>query len=48
MELHSAACVVRSYRPEDGATSARYGNNRKIWLNLRDRFPHPFAETLQL
>ncbi len=44
MELHSAACVVRSYRPEDAATSARYGNNRKIWLNLRDRFPHPFAE----
>jgi RimJ/RimL family protein N-acetyltransferase len=21
----------------------RYANNRKVWLNLRDRFPHPYT-----
>ncbi|PYR29157.1 MAG: GNAT family N-acetyltransferase, partial [Acidobacteria bacterium] len=21
----------------------RYANNRKIWLNLRDAFPHPYT-----
>ena len=44
VELRSAACVVRSYRPEDAPISARYGNDRRIWLNLRDRFPHPYTE----
>ena len=44
MELRSSVCVVRSFRPDDAASSARNGNNRKIWLNLRDRFPHPFTE----
>jgi [ribosomal protein S5]-alanine N-acetyltransferase len=44
MELRSAACIVRSYRPGDAAVSARHGNNRQIWLNLRDRFPHPYTE----
>jgi RimJ/RimL family protein N-acetyltransferase len=22
----------------------KYANNRKVWLNLRDAFPHPYAE----
>jgi RimJ/RimL family protein N-acetyltransferase len=44
MKLRSSACIVRTYRPEDAPISARYGNNRKIWLNLRDRFPHPYTE----
>jgi [ribosomal protein S5]-alanine N-acetyltransferase len=45
MLLQSPQCTVRSYRVEDAASLARHGNNRKIWLNLRDRFPHPFEET---
>ncbi|HEY9450876.1 MAG TPA: GNAT family protein [Gemmatimonadaceae bacterium] len=43
MELRSAECIVRPYRPEDAESLARHGNNRRIWLNLRDRFPHPFS-----
>ena len=43
MELTTSSCVVRSYRPDDAAGLAAHGNNRKIWLNLRDRFPHPFS-----
>jgi ribosomal-protein-alanine N-acetyltransferase len=44
VELHSPWCTVRSYRPEDAPHIARHGTNRKVWLNLRDRFPHPFTE----
>jgi [ribosomal protein S5]-alanine N-acetyltransferase len=44
MELTTRCCVVRDYRPSDAASLAAHGNNRKIWLNLRDRFPHPFRE----
>ena len=45
MQLETSTCVVRSYRPDDAASLAAHGNNRKIWLNLRDRFPHPFLES---
>jgi ribosomal-protein-alanine N-acetyltransferase len=44
MELLAPTCVVRSYDPGDAKSLAAEGNNRKIWLNLRDRFPHPFTE----
>jgi ribosomal-protein-alanine N-acetyltransferase len=42
--LRAPECVVRSYALDDAASLARHGNNRKIWLNLRDRFPHPYTE----
>lgn len=45
IELQSRECIVRSYQPGDAASLARHGNNRRIWENLRDRFPHPFTET---
>jgi len=35
-------CVVRSYRLSDAESVALHGNNKKIWLNLRDMFPHPY------
>lgn len=44
MELRSPFCVVRSYRLDDAASLAKHGNNRRIWENLRDRFPHPFTD----
>jgi RimJ/RimL family protein N-acetyltransferase len=42
--LQGDLCVVRSYRPDDAESLAENGNNRKIWRNLRDRFPHPFTK----
>lgn len=33
---------IRSFRPDDAPALAKYTNNRKIWLNLRDAFPHPY------
>jgi RimJ/RimL family protein N-acetyltransferase len=44
IDLRSRECVVRTYRPEDAPNLARHGNNRRIWENLRDRFPHPYTE----
>lgn len=44
VELRSPLCVVRSYRADDAVSLAKHGNNRRIWENLRDRFPHPFTE----
>ena len=35
--------LIRPYRLEDGEALLKYANNRKIWLNLRDSFPHPYT-----
>lgn len=35
-------CQIRSFRPDDAPALAQYTNNRKVWLNLRDAFPHPY------
>lgn len=43
MKLILKACIVRSLLIDDADSLARYANNRSIWLNLRDRFPHPYA-----
>lgn len=43
MRLPLARCEVRSWRAGDLDSLVRYANNRKIWINLRDRFPHPYA-----
>jgi RimJ/RimL family protein N-acetyltransferase len=36
-------CVLRPWRAGDEAALVRHANNRKIWLNLRDQFPHPYT-----
>jgi len=43
-ELRSRSCVVRDFRAEDAPSLSRHANNRKVWLNLRDLFPHPYTE----
>jgi RimJ/RimL family protein N-acetyltransferase len=43
MQLNLKTCVVRSWRASDLEPLVRYANNHKIWLNLRDRFPHPYT-----
>jgi [ribosomal protein S5]-alanine N-acetyltransferase len=37
------SCTVRSWRSEDAGPIARHANNRNIWINLRDTFPHPYT-----
>lgn len=35
--------TLRRWRSSDIDALVRYANNRKIWLNLRDRFSHPYT-----
>lgn len=35
--------VIRDWRISDAPSVAKYANNRKIWINLRDAFPHPYT-----
>jgi [ribosomal protein S5]-alanine N-acetyltransferase len=39
---HGAHCAVRSWRLSDVDSLVRHANNRRIWMNLRDAFPHPY------
>jgi RimJ/RimL family protein N-acetyltransferase len=43
MRLELENCVVRSFLPADAGSLARHANDREVWINLRDRFPHPYA-----
>jgi RimJ/RimL family protein N-acetyltransferase len=43
VEIPLEGCRVRSWQPTDVTSLVRYANNRKIWLNLRDRFPYPYT-----
>lgn len=43
MDLRTDRCMLRPFRPADAASLARHANNRQIWLNLRDLFPHPYT-----
>ena len=43
IEIAIGDCKLRAWRPGDEAALVKYANNRNIWINLRDRFPHPYA-----
>ncbi len=43
MLLQLSRATIRSWHPEDAASLARHANNRRVWLNLRDGFPHPYT-----
>jgi ribosomal-protein-alanine N-acetyltransferase len=35
--------VVRTWRADDASSLAKHANNRRVWANLRDRFPSPYT-----
>jgi RimJ/RimL family protein N-acetyltransferase len=43
MHLTLNNCEIRPWRASDLDALVRYANNRQIWINLRDRFPHPYT-----
>ncbi|MCA1627226.1 MAG: GNAT family N-acetyltransferase [Acidobacteria bacterium] len=43
MELKLKSCSVRSWEWRDRDAIVRHANNRNVWINLRDRFPHPYT-----
>ena len=44
MKITLKNCLVRSLEDRDMASITELANNRKIWRNLRDVFPHPYRE----
>jgi RimJ/RimL family protein N-acetyltransferase len=43
MRLLLKTCEIRSWRASDLESLVTHANNRNIWVNLRDRFPHPYT-----
>ena len=43
MELDLGPCTLRSWRSGDEDSLVRHADDRDIWINLRDRFPHPYT-----
>jgi ribosomal-protein-alanine N-acetyltransferase len=43
MQLVLERCTVRPWQLDDAESIARHANNRKIWLGVRDLFPHPYT-----
>jgi ribosomal-protein-alanine N-acetyltransferase len=41
--LNVGPLIIRPWTGSDADALVRHANNRKIWLNLRDRFPHPYT-----
>src|SRR5262245_56865227 len=44
MLLRLNTCTVRSWETGDVESLALHANNEKIWINLRDAFPHPYTK----
>lgn len=36
-------CTVREWRRDDATALVSHADDRAVWRNLRDRFPHPYA-----
>jgi ribosomal-protein-alanine N-acetyltransferase len=43
MQLVLKSGTIRPWRLDDAESLAKHANNRKVWLALRDLFPHPYA-----
>jgi [ribosomal protein S5]-alanine N-acetyltransferase len=41
----AAKIALRRWRDSDLDSLVRHANNRAVWLNLRDRFPHPYTRS---
>jgi ribosomal-protein-alanine N-acetyltransferase len=44
LDLPVAGAVVRPWRRGDAELLVRHANNRNVWINLRDTFPHPYTK----
>jgi RimJ/RimL family protein N-acetyltransferase len=43
MQLVLELCTIRPWRLDDAESLVRHANKRKIWLAVRDLFPHPYT-----
>ncbi|MDB6040326.1 MAG: N-acetyltransferase [Verrucomicrobiales bacterium] len=43
MKLELKTCVIRPFNEADAESVQHYADNRKVWMCLRDFFPHPYS-----
>ena len=43
MHLVLKSCTIRPWRLDDAESLAKHAHNRKVWLAVRDLFPHPYT-----
>lgn len=43
MQLTLERCTIRPWRLDDAESLVKHANNRKVWIALRDIFPHPYT-----
>ncbi len=43
MQLRAGSTVVREWREADAESLALQADDRRVWLGLRDAFPHPYG-----
>ena len=43
MEIKLTRSTIREWRTGDEASLVRHANNRNVWRNVRDAFPHPYT-----
>jgi RimJ/RimL family protein N-acetyltransferase len=43
MEIACPRCLLRPLVATDAPSLAHHANDRGVWQNLRDRFPHPYT-----
>jgi len=44
VRLDCGLCIVRDWSIRDKTSLVRAANNRNVWRNLTDRFPHPYTD----
>ncbi|UFH52350.1 GNAT family N-acetyltransferase [Spirosoma sp. KNUC1025] len=44
MTIDCGLCRLRPFQLSDADSVLKHANNRALWLNLRDRFPHPYTQ----
>lgn len=44
MHLPAGPCLIRDWQASDLVSLVEHANNRKVWLQLRNRLPHPYTE----
>ncbi len=43
LPLEAGPCIIRPWQHADREALIRHADNRRVWLMLRDQFPHPYT-----
>ena len=44
MRIRLSKAIIRNFKISDKISITKHANNRKIWKNVRNAFPHPYIE----